>query len=153
VEKWPGGFDDILTRVPLLASVPGGKEGHVVDTPVASFDIMATILDLAGVKTKHVHFAKSFKSQLFGAAGDASRVVFSEGGYYYYNEIEPNDPEQKKGYADPHNMYYPRGLEELQPNGSPRVVMMRKGDMKLGKRIMEWVISYVVCSKCIVHKE
>jgi len=130
VEKWPGGLDDILTRVPLVVSIPDGAQGHVVKEPVQAFDIMATILDLAGINVTHVHFAKSLKTQLLGAAGDSSRTVYSEGGYYYYNEIEPHDPLQPE-LNDPQNMYYARALEELLPNGSPRAVMARKGNYKL----------------------
>jgi len=29
IEKWPGGADDILTRVPLYARIPGGASGFV----------------------------------------------------------------------------------------------------------------------------
>lgn len=50
-------------------------------------------------------------------------------------EVEPNDPEQRSTYADPHNMYYPRGQEELS-NGPPaphcpRAVMLRNASAKL----------------------
>eukprot|EP01121_Diplochlamys_sp_Union-15-3_P020996 TRINITY_DN8376_c0_g1_i1.p1 TRINITY_DN8376_c0_g1~~TRINITY_DN8376_c0_g1_i1.p1 ORF type:complete len:508 (-),score=74.62 TRINITY_DN8376_c0_g1_i1:70-1593(-) len=136
VEKWPGGLDDILTRVPLLIRTPGGVPGHVVNESTQLFDVMATILDLADINVTHVHFAQSLKPQLFGAKGNPDRVVYSEGGFYYYNEIEPHDPLQKD-LNDPKNLYYARALEELLPNGSPRAVMARKGQYKLVYRPQE----------------
>ena len=37
IEKWPGGADDVLTRVPLFARIPGGAAGAVVRAPVSLF--------------------------------------------------------------------------------------------------------------------
>lgn len=131
VEKWPGGLDDVLTRIPLIASIPGGAHNHVVAEPVALFDIMATILDLAHVATDDIHFSVSLLHQLKGSRGDAARTVYAEGGFYYDDELEPNDPLEEKTYSDPKNMYYPRGRQEMQPNGVPRCVMARTVDYKL----------------------
>ncbi len=52
--KWSSALDDSLTNVPLIIRTPGGAEGHVVREPVELFDQMATILDLAGVRTSDV---------------------------------------------------------------------------------------------------
>ena len=60
VEKWPSDYRDALTRVPLLVKAPGNKAGHVVQGPVEMFDLMASVMELAGLSTKHTHFAKSF---------------------------------------------------------------------------------------------
>jgi choline-sulfatase len=132
VEKWPGGVDDILTRVPMLVRIPGGTKGHVVKEPINSFDMMATVLEMANVEVKHVHFAQSFLSQLHGAEGNSSRTVYSEGGFLYHNEIEPYDRKQQQ-LNDPKNLYYERGQEEIH-EGSPRVVMARTMDHKLAYR-------------------
>ena len=132
VEKWPGGVDDILTRVPMIVRIPGGAKGHVVKEPINSFDMMATILAMANVEAKHVHFARSFVDQLHGAGGNSSRTVYSEGGFLYHNEIEPNDPKQQQ-LSDPKNLYYARAQEELH-EGSPRVVMARNVNYKLAYR-------------------
>jgi choline-sulfatase len=129
VEKWPGGMDDILTRVPMIVRIPGGKKGHVVQEPINSFDMMATILEMAKVNVTHVHFAQSFIQQLYGANGDPNRTVYSEGGFQYHNEIEPYDPKQK-GYWNKESLYYPRGQEEIH-EGIPRVVMARTMEYKL----------------------
>ena len=60
IEKWPGGADDVLTRVPLAARIPNGLQNRVVKGPVQTFDIMETFLDLAGIKNDfvfHRHFS------------------------------------------------------------------------------------------------
>jgi hypothetical protein len=64
-----------------------------------------------------------------GQEGDLSRTVYSEGGFYFSNEqmIEANECLSGGPSAD----YYPRGLEESQPNGSPRCVMLRNLTSKL----------------------
>ncbi|UUZ87007.1 sulfatase-like hydrolase/transferase [Paenibacillus sp. P26] len=59
VEKWPNAMEDCLTRVPLIIRKPGNEKGHVVHEPVELFDIMPTILELAGIAAAHDHFARS----------------------------------------------------------------------------------------------
>ena len=54
VEKWPGGLDDILTRVPLIGRIPGGAKGNVVEAPVNVFDLFYTLTDMAKVRLVHV---------------------------------------------------------------------------------------------------
>ena len=70
VEKWPSAMEDVLTRVPLLARVPGMSGGHVAPEMVELFDVMPTVLELAGVEAKHTHFARSLMTQLRGEPGD-----------------------------------------------------------------------------------
>ena len=79
VEKWPSGLEDVLTRVPLLVRTPGGSAG-VVSEPIQLFDIVPTLLELAGVPAEHVHFGSSFLPQLHGAPAEVGRAVFAEGG-------------------------------------------------------------------------
>jgi choline-sulfatase len=81
VEKWPSGLETCLTKVPLIARMPGGVKGHVVNEMTELFDIMATFLDLGKVDARHTHFAKSFVPQLQGASGDSKRAAFTESGY------------------------------------------------------------------------
>jgi choline-sulfatase len=80
VHKHPTGFEDVMVRVPLVARVPGLVEGHAVTEPVELFDVMATVLDLAGIEPRHDHFARSLVAQLCGAPGDLARTVYAEGG-------------------------------------------------------------------------
>lgn len=80
-EKWPGGLEDCLTHVPLIARIPGGKPGVVAPDMVELFDIMPTFLELAGTRATHTHFARSLTPQLHGGQGDPGRAAFSEAGY------------------------------------------------------------------------
>lgn len=113
---------------------------------MALFDLMPTVLELAGVRPKFTHFATSLVPQLMGGAGDSDRRVYSEGGFLYPTEIEPIANTLS---MNPSNAYYPRGLEEIlnytgacskdhwsdvnwaHCHGSPRAVMVRSMKHKL----------------------
>ncbi|MGC9224563.1 MAG: sulfatase-like hydrolase/transferase [Terracidiphilus sp.] len=84
VEKWPNGLEDCLTHVPLIARVPGGAPGVVAEDMVELYDLMQTVLDLAGTTAAHTHFSRSLLPQLRGLAGDPDRAAFCEGGYNVY---------------------------------------------------------------------
>ncbi|MCK5804416.1 MAG: sulfatase-like hydrolase/transferase [Lentisphaeria bacterium] len=136
VEKWPSGLDDCLTRVPLIVRMPGNRAGHVVREPVELFDIMPTVLELAGVESAHTHHARSMLSQLKGAAGDPGRAVFAEGGY---DPHEPNCFENWTGRPEfashPEAMYYPKILQQKDnPESVCRAVMIRTMTHKLIRR-------------------
>ena len=73
VEKWPNALEDVLTRVPLIARVPGMTQGHVSEEIVELFDIMATTLDLAGIRAEHTHFAQPGAAALGPARRSAAR--------------------------------------------------------------------------------
>lgn len=126
----------MLTRVPLMINIPGVTKGNNVTGPVQSFDAWATMMDLAGVNSSHVHFARSLRQHLEGKQGaypTDDSFAFSEGGFYYDDEIEANDPSQQGGVHDKHNLYYPRYQEELShyPDASPRAVMIKNLTSKL----------------------
>lgn len=127
VEKWPSAGEDIITRVPLIVRTPGGKAGHVVNEPVELFDLMATTLEQAGVEAEHTHFAQSYTAQLQGAAGDATRAAYTEGGYARH---EPNCFEGRANRdqfaRDQTHIYYPKGRQQQDhPDSVGRVVAMR----------------------------
>jgi choline-sulfatase len=127
VEKWPSAAEDIITRVPLIVRTPGGKAGHVVNEPMELFDLMATTLEQAGVAVEHTHFAQSYTPQLQGAAGDATRAAYTEGGYARH---EPNCFEGRANRdqfaRDETHIYYPKGQQQQeQPDSVGRVVAMR----------------------------
>jgi choline-sulfatase len=84
VEKWPSGMERCMTHVPMIARMPGCKAGHRVAEPVQLFDIMPTLLELAGTEATHTHFARSLVPQIFGAEGDHERAAFTEGGFNTY---------------------------------------------------------------------
>jgi choline-sulfatase len=113
VKSWAGGLDDVLTRVPFVARIPGGAKGHVVKEPIQVFDVFPTILEIAGAsgasKLRNTYFAQSLVPQLMGAAGDPERVVYAEAGFLYPTELEPvhsGGPEMV-GASDPQSMEYP----------------------------------------------
>jgi choline-sulfatase len=81
IEKWPSGLETCLTHVPLIARMPGGAAGHVVNEMTELYDIMATFMEFGEVSPRQVHFARSFVPQLKGARGDPDRASFTEGGY------------------------------------------------------------------------
>ncbi|RPF48997.1 choline-sulfatase [Hydrogenoanaerobacterium saccharovorans] len=136
VEKWPNAMDDEIVRVPLIIKTPNGTKGHVVKEQTALFDIMPTILELAGIKAEHTHFAQSLVPQLQGANGDKNRAVFCEGGYDMH---EPNCFEGWRGRttcgANPLNVYYPKQrMQQEHPESVCRTTMIRTLEYKLVRR-------------------
>lgn len=133
VEKWQGGLDDCLTRIPMIVRTPDCTKGHVVSEPGECFDIMPTTLELAGIECKHTHFARSMLPQLSGGSGDPQRAAFAEGGY---DDHEPHcyegTLEQGDVGSDPIHIYYPKGaLQQEHPESSVRCTMIRTRDYKL----------------------
>jgi choline-sulfatase len=136
MEKWPGGADDILSRVPVYARIPGASPaaaGFVAKAPISLFDIPHTICELAGINVTGdgsgkygINFGTSLKDQLLHAKeGDMSRFVYSEGGFGFRNEVFPMGSDHV--VDDPRGLYYPRAMEEMSDdgNGSPKWVMRR----------------------------
>jgi len=136
VEKWPSGLDDTLTRVPLIIRTPDSRAGHVVAEPVELFDLMPTVLELAGVPVRHTHFARSLVPQLEGTDGDPERAVYAEGGYDLH---EPHAFEGRwSDYdipRDESHIYWPKGLlQQEHPESVCRSVMLRTSKHKLIRR-------------------
>jgi len=135
VEKWPNGFDDDLTKVPLIIRAPGGAKGHRVSELTETFDILPTVCDLEGIEIRHDHFARSLKNQIYGAAGDPDRVVYCEGGY---DTREPHCFEGTEKFAMfmvEGSIYYPKMIQQQKsPESVSRGVMMRDSRYKLNVR-------------------
>lgn len=136
VEKWPSAMDDTITRIPLIIRLPKGArsraEGHVVDTPVELFDVMPTIMELAGLDVGHTHFAKSLVPQLHGAAGDADRIAVCEGGYGAHEPhcFEGRNAGPQAGRNE-EMIYYQKGkLQQDHPVSVCRTTMLRSADHK-----------------------
>jgi choline-sulfatase len=115
------------------------KRGHVVDAPVEAFDVMATALDLAGIRAEHAHFARSLVPQLDGAGGDPERAVFSEGGY------DPHEPhafegreQTGQGLRTRAHIYYPKGrLQQDVPESVCRATSIRTRTHRLVRRPLD----------------
>lgn len=135
VEKWTAGLEDVLTRVPLVIRQPGGTAGHAVGEPTELFDIVPTVLSLAGIEPGHTHFARSLTGQLAGQPGDPGRHVFAEGGY---EPFEPQCFENVNAPAirnNPAAIYYPKiKLQEDHPSSIARCAMIRSATHKLVHR-------------------
>jgi len=69
-----------VTQVPLIIAGPD-LTARKVTTPVASSDLYPTFLDLAGVEVPAESTMASQFNVLFGAAPDASRLVFQENSF------------------------------------------------------------------------
>ena len=112
------------------------QQGHVVGEPVEAFDVMATALELAGIRAEHTHFARSLVPQLGGAPGDPDRAVFSEGGY------DPHEPHAFEGRAGtdqgiraPEHIYFPKGrLQQDVPESVCRATSIRTTTHRLVRR-------------------
>ena len=130
VEKWPSGLEDVLTHVPVIARVPGGKPGVSSANFIELFDVMATCLELARTEARHTHFARSLMPQVNGAPGDPHRAAFCEGGY---NQYEPQCFEHNEPHAG--TLYYPKEhLETSDPQTISRAAMIRTHQYKLVSR-------------------
>lgn len=144
VEKWPNAMDDEMVRVPLIIRMPGGKRGHVVSEQVELFDIMATVLELAGIEPRHDHFAKSLVRQLSGEPGDPERAVFCEGGYDrrelhcfegFSGRPAPAFIKESPLMAGIRNTYGPkRDMQQENPESVCRTTMIRTQEYKLVRR-------------------
>jgi arylsulfatase A-like enzyme len=139
VEKWPSGMEDVMTRVPLIIKAPGlgdDNKGARWKEPVQLYDTMATVMELAGITPRHVHFAKSLVKQIEGTAtqADARKYVFAEGGFASF---EPRDLESDcDAIAQPclpkGHQYYPKLRQQSErPDSVSRAIMVRSKTAKL----------------------
>lgn len=81
VEKWPSGLENCLLQNPLVAAIPGGREGQVAASFVEMVDILPTLLELGGTEAQHTHFGKSFLPLLDDGSLAHRDAAFSEGGF------------------------------------------------------------------------
>jgi choline-sulfatase len=136
VEKYHSCLLDVMTRVPLIIRTPGGVGGHVVREQTQHFDVMATILELAGIEARHTHFARSLAPQLGGDSGDPGRAVMAEGGYNASEKhcFEGHNPDAPTW--NPNNVYYAQTLQfQERPESNSRACMIRTLDWKLVYRV------------------
>ena len=132
VEKWPSACDGVLEHIPLIVRGPGVKAGHVSREIVELYDVMATVLEMAGIEAQHTHFARSLTPQLRGGQGDPKRSAFCEAGYNVY---EPQCFEPLDEFPSPDNVFYPKvKLQNEHPETVTRATMIRTLDFKLVDR-------------------
>lgn len=125
VEKWPSGLEDCLSHVPLIARIPGGTPGVVEHGMTELYDLMATMLELAGTRAAHTNFARSLVPQLMGQPGRAREAAFTEGGY---NLSEPQAFEPVVELA----LYKPKTLlQHTHPEAVSRCASVRTATHRL----------------------
>lgn len=130
VEKWPSGLEDVLTRVPLMVRHPGGKPGVVIENMVQVYDVVPTVLKMAGIPETHVHFAQDLSDMIAGKSkGDPNRAAFAEGGYGTH---EPRDLEGSTGLGKKGDRYYPKSKQQQEvPLSVCRAAMIKTREYKL----------------------
>ena len=133
VEKWSSGLEDVLTRVPLLARVPGGAAAHVVSEPVQLFDIVPTVLELANIASTHIHFGKSLVEQIVRGRKGERDAVFSEGGFSNTTDWRDLEGSSVHGGLGPkEGIYSPKlAQEQEQPLSTCRAASVRTLSHKL----------------------
>lgn len=133
VEKWTGCLDDCLTRVPFVIRTPEGAKGHVVQEPTEVFDIVPTIMELAGLELGHTQFGRSLVPQLQGQPGDPDRAAFADGGYELFEPQCFEVPLKDKNWVrKTHQVYYPKhALQYDEPEQICRCTMIRTSTHKL----------------------
>jgi arylsulfatase A-like enzyme len=79
-EKWWTGFQDCITRVPLIAVLPGESGGRRVDALTETIDVFPTIMELAGIDLQHTQFGRSLLPLVLGHTNEHRNAVFADGG-------------------------------------------------------------------------
>lgn len=133
VEKWPDGFEDILTRVPLIVRGPGVKAGHRAKGQVELLDLLPTMLEAEQIEPQHLFFGQSLWPALHGGDGDLERAVYGDGGY------DLHEPYCFEGWGTrdanlmfPGSVYYHKALQQQEhPLSVCRTTSMRTLDYKL----------------------
>jgi choline-sulfatase len=158
VEKWNCGTDDCLLHVPLIMRVPGRTPAGDVRTGLVELlDLYPTILDAAGVESKHFHYGRSL---LAGGTRElpagGREAVFADAGWSL-DEVQCGTPEAlvKGGWYEGRNntvsrnpglrtrratvrtdryryVYWPQGVEQLYDlEGDPDALVNRADDPDL----------------------
>ena len=79
-EKWWTGFQDCLTRVPLIAVLPGEGSSRRIDALLETIDVFPTIMELADIEPQHTQFGRSLLPLIRGETNEHRTAVFAEGG-------------------------------------------------------------------------
>ncbi|MEM7344122.1 MAG: sulfatase-like hydrolase/transferase [Chloroflexota bacterium] len=125
-EKWPTGFQDSLTRVPLVVKTPHrAQTGQSFDALTQTIDIFPTVLELANIDTPYTHFGQSLLPLINGERTEHREAVFSVGGY---NPREPQCFEDIMAGT----IYFEKGqIAADDPTTVARATMIRTTEWKL----------------------
>ncbi len=131
-EKWPSGFEDNLTRVPMVVQAPWLDPQPMSDELVEIVDVTPTLLDLAGIELKHDQFGKSLLPIARGEDVNLRDAVFCEGGHgdHEHQSLELVDDD-----ADQNFIYYQKGrIQTDNPDAVCKAAMVRTHDWKYIRR-------------------
>ena len=125
VEKSVVGFEDSLMRVPLVMSGPGVGAGADRACLCEMTDLYPTLLELAGLETKHYHWGRSLCPVIRGNTHTHRDAVFAEGG------LHPDESEQFHVVLAKTSPYYALS-EKLRGNDRVhrRAMMVRTANWK-----------------------
>ncbi|KPJ55987.1 MAG: hypothetical protein AMS16_03185 [Planctomycetes bacterium DG_58] len=135
VEKTQNTFEDVLTNVPLVIRVPGGKpHSGACDALVQSMDLFATLMELTGAEARHTHFSKSLMPIVRGETDEHRQFVCCEGGA----RIEEVHTHENPKSHTPEHVYHPRiTIQNQQPELHGKAVMLRTHDWKYVRRLYD----------------
>jgi len=86
IEKWASGQHDCLLHNPLVAAVPGGREGNTAAALVELVDLVPTLLELAHVEPQYTQFGRSLVPLTVDGSLPHRDAAFSEGGFATHEE-------------------------------------------------------------------
>lgn len=87
-EKWPTGYQDCLTKVPLMIKFPNNEYSNKKTNELTqSIDLFSTVLDVAGIEVPYTNFSKSLLPLAKEEKNPIRDFVISVGGY------NPNEPQ------------------------------------------------------------
>jgi len=134
VEKTQNTFEDVLTRVPLVARIPGCRPCGISDTMVEMMDLFATALEVAGVPARHTHFAKSLMPVLRGETDEHREFACCEGGA----RVEEIHTHENPHDHVPTHVYHPRiTIQNERPELHGKAVMLRTREWKYVRRLYD----------------
>ena len=136
VEKSQNGFEDDLTKVPLIVKYPSWIPVAERKQPVAELveliDVYATVAELARLKQRHTHFGRSLIPVSTGQAEQHREQVFCEGGALV------SEPHTHEPPVNRERVYWPRlSAQNDDRESHGKGVMVRTKEWKFVKRLYE----------------
>jgi choline-sulfatase len=133
VEKWWTGFQDCLTRIPIIVRLPRALDqarGRRCEGLVQHLDLFPTIMELAGVESEHDHFARSLLPLLRGETDVHRDAVFAEGGHL------PHETQGIERLIRPDLIYHEKTrIQNDDPSTVAKAAMVRTDRWKYVRRL------------------
>lgn len=133
-EKWPSGFEDVLSNVPFAIKAPGIVGGSRFDHLAEAVDLTATLQDLAGIESGHDHFGTSLLPLLRGEVSSHKDAVFCEGGHLSH---ETQALEMVTAYSSLLCYHQKAAIQTDNRDSVCKSVMVRSGRWKFVMRLTD----------------